>query len=356
MTQSVIEKLMTGQPVGCLLTLARGGLWLLSLPYGFIMTLRNLSYDLGLKRVHRVEVPVVAVGNLTTGGTGKTPIVAMLVQQLQQLGHRPGIVSRGYHADETGENDEKRVLRLMCPDVPHEQNPDRVAAARQLIHEHNVTVIVLDDAFQHRRIHRDLNIALIDATNPFGFGHLLPRGLLRESKKGIRRADIVLITRADAEYPQNFGEIDNLATTQKPDLASAIHRVSFKPTEVMTADGKTSALASIHGTRVFAMTAIGNPQAFLEMCREKLGAKIAASKLFPDHHHFTETELESVQREAAETQCSVILTTLKDLVKIPSHFTNINAVLIETVFEGDDGEDAVLAELKKLPLPRATPQ
>ena len=269
MTQSIIHKLMSGQPVGGLLTLSRCALWLASLPYGLLMALRNFAYDVGLKRVHRVSVPVVAVGNLTTGGTGKTPIVAMLVQQLQKLGHQPGIVSRGYHADESGENDEKRVLKLMCPDVPHLQNPDRVAAAEELIQDHGVTVIVLDDAFQHRRIHRDLNICLIDATNPFGFDHLLPRGLLREWKSGMRRADFVLITRADAEHPRDVGKIDTAVSGLHAPLASAIHRVSFKPTELMNAAGERKSLTDAQRQHVFVMTAIGNPDAFRDnVCRK----------------------------------------------------------------------------------------
>ncbi|MEZ6127839.1 MAG: tetraacyldisaccharide 4'-kinase [Planctomycetaceae bacterium] len=193
MSEEAFKQLISGQSRGLAACVGRGLLRCLSIPYSMLMQLRNAAFDIGLKATHRVDVPVIAIGNLTTGGTGKTPIVAFLVRQLQELGWRPGIVSRGYRADSSGENDEKRVLAGLCPGVPHEQNPDRIAAARKLLAETDVDVIVLDDALQHRRIHRDLNVVLVDASNPFGYGYELPRGLLRESLSGLKQADLVLI-------------------------------------------------------------------------------------------------------------------------------------------------------------------
>lgn len=338
---------MSGASSGVAPMLCRAALWLLSLPYGALMKLRNLTFDSGLRRVHRVAVPVVAVGNLTTGGTGKTPVVAMLVRQLQELGHQPGIVSRGYGADESGENDEKRVLKMMCPDVPHIQNPDRVAASQELIEHHHVTAIVLDDALQHRRIHRDLNIVLVDATNPFGFDHLLPRGLLRESASGLRRADCVLVTRADSQSQEARRNLQTTISAIAPSLSESIRHLSFLPTDLLGSDGVREAIEFVRAKPVQVATAIGNPDAFVSTCRDTLGAIVRQTNFFPDHHHFSSADLDKIQKDAEESQVVTTLVTLKDLVKIPATVRNVRAVLIESHFEDSDGQSFIRRRLQE---------
>ncbi len=332
MSEQAFQQLISGQTTGFFAAICRGVLWSFSLPYGLITRLRNLFFDTGIKKIHSVGVPVIAIGNLTTGGTGKTPIVATVVKLLQELGHRPGIVSRGYRADASGENDEKRVLQKLCPNVPHEQNPDRVAAAKKLIAAEDVDVIVLDDAFQHRRLHRDLNIVLIDATNPFGFGYQLPRGLLRESLNGLQRADIVLITRANAASAARLSDIEATILKHNVNLNGKIYAVSFQPTDLLSAAGESFPLSDVYGKPITVMTAIGNPEAFISTCRQ-LGTDIATSMFFPDHHHYSQQDLEQVQQHAQNAAARLILTTLKDLVKISERHENILAVQIQTVFE-----------------------
>ena len=319
----------------------RGGLWALSVPWAAASWCRHRAFDWGWKRVERVSVPVIAVGNLTTGGTGKTPIVACVVQQLQAMGRTPGIVSRGYGADESGENDEKRVLQQLCPHVPHEQHPDRILASRRLISE-GVDVIVLDDAYQHRRIHRDLNILLIDATCPFGYGHQLPRGLLRESVSGLRRADVVLITRADRISPGDRAALRATVQQIAADSHAAADQpcfdVSFQPTQLQSATGQRLAADDLAQREVTVMTAIGNPAAFVQTCRQ-LGFVVAAERLFPDHHLYTADDVRQVLSLADQAQTQTVLTTLKDLVKLPPTEDRFLAVLIETVFAIErDGE------------------
>ena len=314
--------------------------WLLqglSIGYGTITALRNHAFDVGWKSTTPVEVPVIAIGNLTTGGTGKTPVVAMVVNLLRDQGLRPGIVSRGYRADATGANDEKRVLEYLCPEVPHVQQADRIQAAEQLIRDHGVGVVVLDDAFQHRRIHRDLNIVLIDATVPFGYGHQLPAGLLRESLRGLCRADVVLITRADHVSSDRLREIEATICRYNPDLGQRIHRVTFQPTELLAQDRSRHELAGVEQQAAMLLSAIGNPDAFQATC-ESFDADIVASRFFPDHHHYTTEDLNQVQQQAERKGATVILTTLKDLVKIPPGHDNIRAVLIETKFVADPGQ------------------
>ncbi len=283
--------------------------------YGAAVTIRNLSFDCGLRRIRTVDVPVISIGNLTAGGTGKTPLVAETVRQLQEMGRRPGIVSRGYAADKTGFNDEKRVLDQLCPGVPHVQHPDRVKAAGDLMSGQSVDVIVVDDGFQHRRLARRLNVLLLDATNPLGYGFLLPRGLLREPKTGMKRADLVILTRADLVDCGRLQDIERLVERIAPELSGHIVRVRFRPVGLLAVDGTARSLDSIRGRSVLIVTAIGNPSGFTATC-EDAGAQIAAKRFFPDHHHYRPSDLQSVLREAAEKSVDFVLTTVKDLVKI----------------------------------------
>ena len=318
----------------------------MSFGYGAVMSIRNTAYDLRLKKVTTVDVPVIAIGNLTTGGTGKTPIVAAVVKMLQQADHRPGIVSRGYRADASGQNDEKRVLAMQCPEVPHEQNADRIVASNQLIGDHQVTAIVLDDAFQHRRIHRNFNVVLIDATNPFGFGHQLPRGLLRESVDGLKRADFVLVTRSDSVPKSKLQQIRKACVQHDQRLAHRIAEVSFRPTAMIGASEENRSVDRLSGQPVVVMTGIGNPDAFVMTC-EALNLKIVDKAFFPDHHHFTPVEVAEVCERAAKLDASIV-TTVKDLVKIADPPERLFAVDIQAVFSDADEQAAFETSLLKL--------
>lgn len=349
MWEQAFKRIISSEARGFLPSAARVGLHGLSFGYGTLMSARNMAYQLGLKKAARVEVPVIAIGNLTTGGTGKTPIVAAVVHMLQQAGHQPGIVSRGYRADASGQNDEKKVLAMQCPDIPHEQNPDRIVASLKLISDHQVTAIVLDDAFQHRRIHRDLNIVLIDATNPFGFNHLLPRGLLRESISGLQRADFVLITRADAVPNARLQQIREKCIQQDHRLEDRIADVSFRPTTLLRGNAERSVIGDLAGQSVVVMTGIGNPDAFVATC-ERLGLVIADIAFFPDHHHFTSSEVAEVCERAADLSAQVA-TTVKDFVKVNRPPQNLFAVDIQATFADVDQQAAFEACLRHLPLP-----
>ncbi|MCA9048536.1 MAG: tetraacyldisaccharide 4'-kinase [Planctomycetaceae bacterium] len=337
MSEEWFKKLISGDSRNPASSIIRGVLKGCSGVNSLATRLRNLAYDRELQPVTRQPVPVVAIGNLTVGGTGKTPIVAYVVRELSALGRRPGIISRGYRADQTGTNDEKRVLDLLCPGVPHEQDPDRNAAAAKLLGTGSADVLVLDDAFQHRRIARQCDIVLIDATNPFGYGHLLPRGLLREPIHSLRRADVVLITRSDQVDESALKRIEATVSRIRDDLP--VHRIRFVPTGLLNATGTTEPLTELAGTTSYLMTAIGNPEGFRKTC-EMQGVNIAGSQFFPDHHHYTREELDQVVHAARQANASRILTTLKDLVKIPADFREFRAVQIETQFP-----DATAAEM-----------
>ena len=189
--------IMSGERTDLSAVLMRGGLRAASSLYRVGVSSRNRRFDRGSAEVHCCGVPVVSIGNLTTGGTGKTPIVCFLAKKLRQHHLRVSIVSRGYGRGEAESNDEAMELADRLPDVPHVQDADRVEAARIAVQELATQIVLMDDGFQHRRLHRDLDIVVIDATCPFGFGYLLPRGLLREPIASLRRADLVILSRCD---------------------------------------------------------------------------------------------------------------------------------------------------------------
>lgn len=345
MNEQTFRNLVSGQTKGIAASCVRTGLRVASWVYACVVVVRNWLFDTGWKSIHRVEVPVISLGNVTTGGTGKTPLVALVSQLLQESGRRPGIVSRGYRSVNGGANDEKLVLNLLCPQVPHEQNPDRVAAANSLIATGMVDAIVVDDGFQHRWLRRNLDIVLIDATCPFGYGHLLPRGLLREPLTSLRRADVVIITRSDLVSEQTLSEIERSILGLAPQLKNRILRVVFRPTVLRAADGSTMSIQSAAEQHVHLMAGIGNPAAFQETVM-RTAMPVAGTSWFADHYHYSNEDLNLVHQRALESGAGRIVTTLKDLVKLPADCGNVWALEIAPVFP-DPQHANVLKELLK---------
>lgn len=307
---------ISGTRRGAAATLLRGGLSLAEPGYRAVVALRNAGFDRGWKRIERVSVPVISVGNVTTGGTGKTPAVAWITNWLAAQGFRPVIVSRGYRALDEGGNDEKRLMDQLCPGVPHLQNRLRGAAAREAITRHGAGSIVLDDAFQHRQLHRDLDVVLIDALNPWGFGHLLPRGLLREPRQSLARADVVVMTRCGQVEPLRREELRQEIGrwTAAPVLES-----TFAVTRLVNSRGETRTLAGLAGERVAAFCGIGNPAGFRKTLAG-IGAEPddARFRAFPDHHHYGPRDAEDLAAWGRSAGATLLLATRKDLVKIPS--------------------------------------
>jgi tetraacyldisaccharide 4'-kinase len=311
---SAFRDLVSGQRRGVVAAMMRGLLRLAEIAYTAAVRWRNRRYDRGAAKIERVGATVVSVGNLTLGGTGKTPLVLWIAEWLRSRNVRVAVVSRGYGADEPGqENDEAWQLRWLLPDVPHVENPDRVAAANDAIRRFSSQVIVLDDAFQHRRIARDLDIVLLDALDPLGFGHVFPRGTLREPIEGIRRAGVVILTRADLLGPVQRAEIWRTVHCHVPTALciEAIHA----PRELLSAGGQEMSLESVRGQPVAAFCGIGNPAGFrhtLETC----GCKIVGLREFPDHHRYAPKDVDALAAWAHELDVSAVLCTCKDLVKL----------------------------------------
>ncbi len=295
---------------------------LLRLPaavYGAVVGLRGRLYDRGWLPATRLEVPVVSVGNLTAGGTGKTPLAHWLAVELSRRGRHPGLLSRGYRRSARGgggENDESRLSAALLPGVPCVEAPDRIAGGRELV-ARGADVIVLDDGFQHRRLARDLDLVLVDATRPWGLPAppgggpsvraFLPRGLLREPLSGLARADAVVLTRADQSSPEGLAFLEQElqeAAPGKP-LVHAVHR----PWRLRSLAGEEPPLAELRGRQVDLLSGIGNPDAFEETVRG-LGADVRAHRRLADHHDYGGSELEGLGGAGRW-----ILTTAKDAVK-----------------------------------------
>jgi tetraacyldisaccharide 4'-kinase len=253
--------------------------------------------------VHCVGVPVISVGNLTVGGTGKTPCVEYVARLLREHEYQVAILSRGYGSD-AGRNDEAMVLEENLPDVPHYQDPDRVAIARTAIEESESNVLVLDDGFQHRRLARDLDIVLIDATDPWASGYLLPRGGLREPRRSLRRAGFVVLTRCDAVEPAAVEGLANEVQSLAPGISIA--KTIHAPVGDFTFRGKP----------VGAFCGIGNPEGF-RLTLRSLGAEVVAFRAFPDHYEYHREDVADLNRWAATLPSDAcFVTTQKDWVKL----------------------------------------
>ena len=314
-TAEWFQALVSGERRGPGAALLRRLLWLAAVPYGLGVRLRNRRFDRGRASVKRAPegVPVVSVGNLTLGGTGKTPCVEYVAGFYARQGRRVAILSRGYGA-EAGRNDEAMLLEENLPDVPHLQGPDRATLAETAVEELESEVLVLDDGFQHRRLARDLDVVLIDATNPWGYGSLFPRGMLRESPRSLRRADVVMLTRADRLTPEGRRALVEEVRRYAPELPVVMTK--HQPTELVGTDGRTEPLEALKGRPVAAFCGIGNPEAFRHTLSD-LGANPVAFRTFPDHHAYTREDVEDLRRWAAEQPAdAVIATTQKDFVKI----------------------------------------
>jgi tetraacyldisaccharide 4'-kinase len=306
--------LISGRRRGPWAALQRAALWLLSKPYGWATHLRNRLYDRGWKRTHRAPVPVVSVGNLTLGGTGKTPCVEYVARYYRGQELLVATLSRGYGSRE-GRNDEVRVLEMNLDDVPHLQGADRVALARAAAEELESEVLILDDGFQHRRLARDLDLVLLDATAPWGHGHLFPRGLLRESPRGLARAGAVVLTRCDLVAPEALAHLREQVTHLAPGVPVA--ETTHRPVEWVNTERATLPLDALRGRPVAAFCGIGNPEGFRRTL-QGVGLEVVAFRTFPDHHAYTRADVEDLRswtRQQA-TEC-VVVTTQKDLVKLP---------------------------------------
>ena len=288
----------------------RPWLWMAGRTYGDMMAWRRWNYRKGLAKSRRADAPVICVGNITTGGTGKTPMVAWVVEQLAAVGATPAIVTRGYKARE-GKSDEAEMLRRQC-DCNVVVNADRVAGAKTAVVA-GANVVVLDDGYQHRRLKRDLDIVLIDATNPFGYGYVLPRGLLRERPAALKDAHAVVITRSDQISPDELAELRGKLKEFAP--GASMHASAHRPVGLLDERGEQLDTAELSGKAVVAFCGLGNPAGFFGTVRQ-VGACAMAEVAYDDHAVYDDKTVEQINELAETTDAELLVTTQKDAVKL----------------------------------------
>lgn len=324
MKQQTYRRLISGQSKGFIASILRFLLGIAAIGYLLAVRFRDMLYSKRLLKVHKVNATVLCVGNITVGGTGKTPLVVWLCNlitrnsKLKTQNCKCAILTRGYKAgsqESKDFKDEIAVLAESCPEAEVIVNPDRVAGATEAIEKYTADVLVMDDGFQHRRLARDLDIIAIDATQPFGFGKLLPSGLLREPVSSLNRANAVVITRCDQVTEVQLSELEQILRAANPDMVIA--KSTHTPVYAKSKDNEEISIGQLKGKKIFAFCGIGNPDAFLNTVNN-LGANVAGSKIYDDHYHYTNASLAEISEHGKELDVDLILTTQKDWTKVIS--------------------------------------
>ncbi len=310
--RSYILAVLNGRKRGFFPLILKGILCFASLVYGMLHASRKALYRIGILRSIRLPIPVISVGNLTMGGTGKTPIVEMLAKALAEQGFATAILARGYGKIDPAEDDENLLF-----DIHHVirlTGANRVRSAKLALQNYNAQVIILDDGFQHYRIRRDLDLLVVDCLNPFGEGRLLPRGGLRERPSQASRADMILLTRTNQVTPTTLLDLKaRLAVFSdgKP-VVETVHQ----PRHLRSlGNKKRQELDWLRGKRIHAFCGIGNPAGFRQTL-ESLGAEILLFRAFPDHHIYTAANIRRLNLENQEFMADILVTTEKDALKL----------------------------------------
>lgn len=327
--------------------------------YGAITNLRISLYQKGWLRSSSLGVPAISIGNITVGGTGKTPLVAFVSKVLAENGEKVCILTRGYGR----ENSKKRILisdgkKILADDAkkagdePLElakklldfnvivvADADRVSAAKWARENFEITAFVLDDAFQHHKVKRDLDIVTIDATKPFGNGKLLPSGILREPLKNLKRADAIVLTRANLS-----NQIENLQSKIKMYNSSCLIFTSQNKMENLieldkfdeTQNSSTTNQQQLTPDNCLAFCGLGNPENFFEQLRLE-NFNLVETETFPDHHFYNQKDIRKLEQKASEANATVLLTTVKDAVKLKGFEFKLPCFVVENklVFEDE---------------------
>lgn len=300
-----------------------------------------LPYALGIRKQHRLPCMVVCVGNLTFGGTGKTPAVITLAKALTDKGLKVVLLSRGHGGQLSGKGavvsdggkrsvdwkdcgDEPALIADSLKGTPVVIGKNRVTMGRLAIQRFNPDIILMDDGMQYWQLHKDLTIALASSREPFGSGGVLPAGTLREPRTGLRRASAVIITGADQVKSEELAQVKRKLLKVHPD--ACIYTARHVPDRLYkAATGEAIPLDYLKGKTVAALSSIGSPRSF-ESTLETLGAVVKESLRFPDHHCYGAEDLRAISEKSSGLE---IITTEKDMVRLPED--NLKDVIVLSV-------------------------
>ena len=347
------QELVSGKRSGTRDRLLLALLRLASHPYALILALRAAAYRLGVVPSRKLPRPVISVGNVTLGGTGKTPMTARLAADLMARGLRVAVLSRGYGGNARGEvrivsdgsnmllspkesGDEPYLLAQKVPGLMVLIGADRYRAGMLAMQELKPDIFLLDDGFQHLKLQRDLNILLLDAARPFANGHTLPAGFLRERVSACRRADLVVYTRsAEPGVPNLFPD--------RPSLWTSHSLCGMLP----LTGGKRWELEALRGARVTAFSGIADPGSFFDLL-ESCGVRLTATLSFPDHTRYGDQEVAAICRLKTASRSTMLITTEKDAVKLVPYAEKLGACFAALLEIGCQDAGALDAALEKL--------
>ena len=338
--------------------------------YGKIANVRNSLYAAGTLKSYALGVPTVSVGNITVGGTGKTPLVIKIARILAARGEKVCVISRGYKR----QNENRRVLvsdgsKILTSvekagDEPFEiaakltgkafvlADANRAAGGIWAKKNFGITAFVLDDAFQHRKVKRDLDIVVIDAAKPFGNKRVLPAGILREPLANLKRADLIILTRAN--LCKNTGEIVRMIKSVKAEIPIIFaENKTSKIFNLKNIDsGKDENIESVKDKKLLAFCALGNPANFFNQLKRE-NFQIQSTETFPDHYFYLKKDIRNLERKLQTLKAGALITTLKDAVKINAADLSIPCYVLESEIIFDDEKklhrmiDAVLENYQK---------
>lgn len=301
-----------------------------AIPYGFIAKVRARCYELGWFARRKLPVPVFSIGNLTLGGTGKTPIVIWLTEMLQAEGKRVAVLSRGYRRtsrepmlvvsdgerllagpEEAG--DEPYLIAKRCPKAVVAVGADRFEVGRVVLDRFCVDCVVLDDGFQHLQLHRDVNLLLVDATDPEGLRAVVPTGRLREPLSAAGRATVILITRAD-----DAAQVTEVTQRLYKAIGSRFEPVEaiFRPDALVSVKtGEEHPSSWCCGKRALLCSGIGHAGSFRSLS-ERMGLSVVEEIRYVDHHRYTPGDIDRLRKKVDELKADLVVTTEKDAGKV----------------------------------------
>lgn len=331
----------------------------LSWLYGTAVTLRRWFYQTGWIKARRLPARVISVGNLTVGGTGKTPMVIAVAQRLKEKGYKPAVLSRGY-GGKAGKRvtvasdgqqiyegpamvgEEPVLIAKRLPGIPVLVGSDRYRTGGYAFQKWGTDLMVLDDGFQYRGIEKDFNMVLVDATNPFGNGHLLPKGILREPIESLKFADGIVLTKVNL-VPDVVGLSKRIRGIAGP--VPIFHAV-LAPTQLIRwTTGAQSPLKNLAEKKVVCFSGIGNPITFRRLL-EQLGAIVSKELVFKDHHVYTSGDEDKIGLAVKEAGSDLVITTEKDIVKLSDgliEMLNLHVLRVELIInENRESWEALL--------------
>ena len=287
----------------------------LSYVYASGVTFLQQFYQKGILPRRRLPFPVISVGNLTWGGTGKTPLVEYLARRVIERRKTPLVLTRGYGVDEIEQ------LKVHLPDIRIGVGKERYQVARGFNRRERIDVAILDDGFQHWKVMRDIEIVTVNAMNPFGNGKLFPRGILREPREALRRASVIVLTHVNLVSPEQLSKLKDQIRSLAP--SSFIVDSYLEPLFFYRASKRSRlSLQQLANRRVATFSAVGSPRSF-QLLLTRLGIKPVRNFEFCDHHPFTTEELKEILEVSQKSEVDDVITTEKDFYRAPKAITEI---------------------------------